>query len=106
VTWGHGEILEARRLRGSVDQIDPSIKGSSKGEPDNVLGCMITAAYIPVSGLHLSARFVLGGGWQAWVAGGGCFGSVIDSAIDAALDSALNTVRGNSIRLKAGGGRV
>ena len=66
----------------------------------------MTAAYIPVSGLHLCARFELGGGWQARVAGGGCFGSVIDSAIDAALDSALNTVRVNSIRLKAGGGRV
>jgi len=99
-------MSEARRIRGSVDQGEVAIKGGSKGERDNVLGCMMTAASIPVSGLPLSARFVPGGGWQLRVAGGGCFGSVIDSAIDAVIDSALNAARDSSIRLKAGGGRV
>jgi hypothetical protein len=35
---GHGDTgrtLEARRLRGSVDQRDPALKGGSIGKPDS-----------------------------------------------------------------------
>ena len=39
-------------------------KGGDMGEPDNVLGCIMTEALIPVSGFPLSECIASGGWWR------------------------------------------